>query len=62
MEGTFTCGSYSCVGGGIHVWELLTCGGGIHVWELLTCGGVIHVWELLTCGGGIHVHVSKSLT
>ena len=24
-------------------------GGGIHVWELLTCAGDIHVWELLTC-------------
>ena len=50
MEGTFTCGSYSLCGGGIHVVELFTCGGDIHMWELFTCGGDIHVWEAFTCG------------
>ena len=54
-------------GGGIHVWESLTCGGAFtcgsfsHVEEAFTCGGFlmhgggIHMWEFLTCGGGIHV-------
>ena len=64
MEGTFTCGSYSCVEGTFtcksysRVEGTFTCGGGIHMWELLTCGGdihnvgVTHVWRGHSCVGG----------